>query len=137
VVLIQENHTTDNYFSGPAGYGASVATGWPVQANPPAHDLPHDRAAYYGWLSGQGTAGPLLMFGGTVRPGIDSRWCSHVSVPKAALQVLGLPPTQTTAPVGAVLAGREHAVAAERRPRPHRHDLDLAGPRVALSGGLY
>ena len=35
---------------------------------------------------------PLLMFGGHVRPGIDSRWCSHVSVPKTALQLLGLPP---------------------------------------------
>jgi hypothetical protein len=34
---------------------------------------------------------PLLMFGGAVRPGIDSRWCSHVSVPKTALQLLGLP----------------------------------------------
>jgi hypothetical protein len=34
---------------------------------------------------------PLLMFGGHVKPGIDSRWCSHVSVPKTALQLLGLP----------------------------------------------
>ncbi|HEY2592272.1 MAG TPA: hypothetical protein VGK33_00060, partial [Chloroflexota bacterium] len=34
---------------------------------------------------------PLLMFGGHVRPGIDSRWCSHVSVPKTAMQLLGLP----------------------------------------------
>jgi hypothetical protein len=56
VVLIQENHTTDNYFSGLADYGVNVATGWPVQANPPAKDQPHDRAAYYKWLSGQGTA---------------------------------------------------------------------------------
>ena len=56
MVLIQENHTTDNYFSGLAGFGANVATGWPVQVNPPASDLPHDRAAYYRWLSGQGTA---------------------------------------------------------------------------------
>jgi hypothetical protein len=31
------------------------------------------------------------MFGGHVRPGIDSRWCSHVSVPKTAIQLLGLP----------------------------------------------
>ncbi|MBV9169075.1 MAG: hypothetical protein JOZ81_03180 [Chloroflexi bacterium] len=34
---------------------------------------------------------PLLMFGGHVRPGIDSRWSSHVSVPKTAMQLLGLP----------------------------------------------
>ena len=34
---------------------------------------------------------PLLMFGGQVNPGIDSRWCSHVSIPKTAMQLLGLP----------------------------------------------
>jgi hypothetical protein len=34
---------------------------------------------------------PLLMFGGLVKPGIDSRWCSHVSLPKTAIQLLGLP----------------------------------------------
>lgn len=34
---------------------------------------------------------PLLMFGGHVKPGIDSRWCSHVSIPKTAMQLLGLP----------------------------------------------
>src|SRR5579859_319404 len=34
---------------------------------------------------------PLLLFGGRVRPGIDSRWCSHVSVPRTAMQLLGLP----------------------------------------------
>jgi hypothetical protein len=34
---------------------------------------------------------PLLMFGGAVKPGIDSRWCSHVSLPKTAIQLLGLP----------------------------------------------
>jgi hypothetical protein len=33
----------------------------------------------------------LLMFGGLVKPGIDSRWCSHVSIPKTAIQLLGLP----------------------------------------------
>jgi hypothetical protein len=32
------------------------------------------------------------MFGGHVRAGIDSRWCSHVSIPKTAMQLLGLPP---------------------------------------------
>jgi len=34
---------------------------------------------------------PLLMFGGHVRSGIDSRWCSHVSIGKTALELLGLP----------------------------------------------
>ena len=34
---------------------------------------------------------PLLLFGGAVKPGIDSRWCSHVSIPKTAIQLLGLP----------------------------------------------
>jgi hypothetical protein len=34
---------------------------------------------------------PLLMFGGAVKPGIDSRWCSHVSIPKTAIDLLGLP----------------------------------------------
>lgn len=34
---------------------------------------------------------PLLMFGGQVKPGIDSRWCSHVSIPKTAIDLLGLP----------------------------------------------
>ncbi len=33
----------------------------------------------------------LIMFGGQVRPGIDSRWCSHASIPKTAMQLLGLP----------------------------------------------
>jgi hypothetical protein len=35
---------------------------------------------------------PLLMFGGRVKPGIDHRWSSHVTIPKTALQLLGLPP---------------------------------------------
>src|SRR5438105_10252908 len=34
---------------------------------------------------------PLLMFGGQVQGGIDSRWCSHASVARTALQLLGLP----------------------------------------------
>jgi hypothetical protein len=34
---------------------------------------------------------PMLMFGGYVKPGIDSRWRSHVSIPKTAIQLLGLP----------------------------------------------
>lgn len=56
VVFIQENHTTDNYFGGLAPYGANVATGWPVQPNPPLADPRHDRVAYDRWLTGEGTA---------------------------------------------------------------------------------
>ena len=35
---------------------------------------------------------PLLIFGGPVTPGIDTRWNSHVSIPKTVLDLLGLPP---------------------------------------------
>jgi len=35
---------------------------------------------------------PLLMFGGRVRRGIDSRWNSHVSIGRTVLDLLGLPP---------------------------------------------
>ncbi|TVT38144.1 hypothetical protein FNH05_24465 [Amycolatopsis rhizosphaerae] len=51
VILVQENHTTDNYFRSMAAFGANVATGWPVSPNPPASDQPHDRHAYYRWLT--------------------------------------------------------------------------------------
>ena len=30
VILVQENHTTDNYFRAMAPYGANAATGWPT-----------------------------------------------------------------------------------------------------------
>jgi hypothetical protein len=39
---------------------------------------------------------PLLMFGGRVQPGIDSRWNSHVSIGKTVLDLLGLPPLGVT-----------------------------------------
>jgi hypothetical protein len=51
VVLVQENHTTDNYVAGLAPWGVNVAAGWPVEPNPPAKDQPHDRHAYYRWLT--------------------------------------------------------------------------------------
>jgi len=35
---------------------------------------------------------PLLMFGGPVTPGIDSRWNGHTTVGKTVLDLLGLPP---------------------------------------------
>jgi hypothetical protein len=34
---------------------------------------------------------PLILFGGPVRPGIDSRWSSHPGVAKTVMQLLGLP----------------------------------------------
>ncbi len=58
VVFVQENHTTDNYFPSMRAFGADVATGWPVQANPPAHDQNHTRAAYATWLHAQAAGTP-------------------------------------------------------------------------------
>jgi hypothetical protein len=57
VVFVQENHTTDNYFSSMRAWGANVATGWLPQTNPPVKDQPHDRAAYARWLHAQQTGG--------------------------------------------------------------------------------
>jgi hypothetical protein len=51
VIMVQENHTTDNYFVGLAPYGANVATGWPVAPNPPKSDQTHTRAEYFKWLT--------------------------------------------------------------------------------------
>ena len=56
VVLVQENHTTDNYFRGLAPFGANVASDWPLSPNPAAHDQPHDRKAYKRWLDDHTTA---------------------------------------------------------------------------------
>src|SRR5215467_7781801 len=53
VIIIQENHTTDNYFRSMAAYGANVATGWPTAVNPPTGDPLHDRHAYWRWLTHQ------------------------------------------------------------------------------------
>lgn len=58
VVFVQENHTTDNYFRSMRAWGANVATGWPVQPNPPANDQPHNRAAYAKWLRAQQAGAP-------------------------------------------------------------------------------
>ncbi len=57
IVMVQENHTTDNYFAGLAPWGANVATGWPPCPNPPpsppysAFYPPHHRRAYFDWLT--------------------------------------------------------------------------------------
>jgi hypothetical protein len=56
VIMVQENHTTDNYFRGLAAFGGAVASDWPISPNPPAKDQPHDRHAYFEWLTGARTA---------------------------------------------------------------------------------
>jgi phospholipase C len=56
VIMVQENHTTDNYFRGLAPFGGAVASDWPLSPNPPAKDQAHDRHAYFEWLTGAGTA---------------------------------------------------------------------------------
>lgn len=61
VIMVQENHTTDNYMHGLAAYGANVATNWPIASNPPAADQPHDRHAYFQWLAHQ-IAGAHVQF---------------------------------------------------------------------------
>jgi phospholipase C len=53
VVMVHENHTTDNYFRSMAAYGANVVANWPIAVNPPTSDPPHDRHAYWQWLTHQ------------------------------------------------------------------------------------
>ena len=55
VIMVQENHTVDCYFRGLEPYGGNVATGWPLAQNPPPRDPPHDRRAYFNWLTGAST----------------------------------------------------------------------------------
>ncbi len=52
IIMVQENHTVDSYFRGLAPYGGNVATDWPTASNPPPSDQPHDRNAYFAWLTG-------------------------------------------------------------------------------------
>jgi hypothetical protein len=59
VIMVQENHTTDNYFRALAAYGANVVHTWPTAPNPPTHDPPHDRHAYYRWLTHSSTGAQL------------------------------------------------------------------------------
>ena len=62
VIMVQENHTTDNYFRGLAAYGANVATRWPLSPNPPLADHPHDRRAYFDWVRGKSKTAQHLQF---------------------------------------------------------------------------
>ena len=57
VIMVQENHTTDNYFRGLAPYGGAVVSDWRLTPNPPANDPAHDRQAYFKWLTGASTGG--------------------------------------------------------------------------------
>ena len=68
VILVQENHTVDNYFRGLAPCGAAVATDWPLSPNPPARDQSHDRHAYFHWLTGASTATHLQFDTAAVLP---------------------------------------------------------------------
>jgi len=48
---------------------------------------------------------PLLMFGGPVRTGIDSRWNGHTTIGHTVLDLLGLPPLGVVARAGRCAAG--------------------------------
>src|ERR1700749_443897 len=61
VIIVQGNHTTDNYFRGLAPYGGAVVSDWPLTPNPPAKDPAHDRHAYFDWLTG-GAPGAHVQF---------------------------------------------------------------------------
>jgi len=68
VIMVQENHTTDHYFGGLAPWGANVATDGPVGPNPPLGDHPHDRHAYFRWLTGAKSATHEQLDTATVLP---------------------------------------------------------------------
>jgi hypothetical protein len=70
---------------------------------------------------------PLLMFGGQVDQGIDSRWCSLASIPKTVIDLFGLPPLGVPRVDQAPsLAG--HVDAARSRPEPPRHGTAIVQP---------
>src|ERR1700739_3505981 len=58
VIMVQENHTTDHYFRSMRAFGANVATDGPISPNPPTDNPPHDRHAYYRWLTAQQSGAP-------------------------------------------------------------------------------
>ena len=129
VIFVQENHTTDNYFRSMAAYGANVATGWPVAANPPASDQPHDRHAYYRWLTGKITGAHVQFDTTAVLPfyawlaatgAFLENHCAGFgtnSTPNHLLIVGGQSPTLKNPPGRRTPAGVGHAVAAGPRRR--------------------
>ena len=60
VVMVQENHTTDNYFRDLAPYGAQVLSYWPTKTTPPAKTVPQTAAAPEKVLYTQGQYDLLL-----------------------------------------------------------------------------
>ena len=52
VVFLQENKTTDFYFSAMAAWGAAVSTHGPLLSSPPDFDQPHDRNAWVHYSMG-------------------------------------------------------------------------------------
>ncbi len=68
VVLIQENKTTDFYFSSLAQWGAAVKTSGTPLATPPTFDQPHDRNAWVHYQMGDYPAVDLQVDTDTVIP---------------------------------------------------------------------
>lgn len=70
---------------------------------------------------------PLIVFGGGVAQTIDSRWHSHASLTKTAIDLLGLPaigiPRVDQAPTLATLVDP-----GMRRPPPPRHGSPITQP---------
>ena len=68
VILVQENHTTDNYFRSLGAYGANVATDWPLAPGPSVNDQAHHRHAYFDWWTGQVQTGHVQFDTAAVLP---------------------------------------------------------------------
>ena len=68
VILVQENHTTDNYFRSLGAYGANVATDWPLAPGPSWRNEEHHRHAYFNWWTGQVQTGHVQFDTAAVLP---------------------------------------------------------------------
>ena len=65
------------------GYADSVVT--------PSIETATDALHPRGFQAIGGSRIPLIMFGGSVRQGIDAEWHSHASIPRTIMELLGLP----------------------------------------------
>ena len=78
-----------------------------------------------GFQAISGSRVPLLMFGGTVRQGIDNHWHTHASIPKTAIDLLHLPPLGVprvdTAPIPRAPRRPITATIHATPPRHHNH----------------
>jgi Phosphoesterase family len=112
IIMVQENHTTDNYFRGMAGYGANVAQGWPTAPIPATHDPSHTRMSYFEWLTHKMTGAqiqydtladlPLYLYLATTGAFLENH-CSGFgtnSTPNHLLIVGGQSPTLRNPPRG-------------------------------------